>query len=574
MLNDVNMNCIEIQVGNNVYKLRNENYSQSESYTDSDWAIVWGFITKGVLPKGWVDLSGLDSKSVFDKILNDIKNSADSTIIKSSEEDIINNLIGNNSFNNISDLYNDLPLERNVLVIKSVSNSNWYGINENRIVLITSDSGWSHNRYNRIVYDVYNALKNNDENIIKKINDLYSKFYSNDIDIYKKLMVLVNVHALDFSNVFFKPFNSNVKYSKSKFVKDFKKYKGLYTVLSRAKGKEKYFIFSNIGETENDIEGILIDNETNTVEKSNIKLSDVKTIYTPYKFGEHSLYHNVWMNSKMTRVDDITADNLYKNFLHINDDEYNIIDLNSIEFKYDDSTIDMLNSASGDILLHTNDGVYEKKDGKFILYNGKKISKHTRIHKISISKNDTETFAKISNMLNEGPKFNVQNLRLYVYEKFGKDVKIYTNFKRDSYIRVQANDTIDKKYTVVINYGNGGFRFDHDFYTNLLLAVEFAKYANEDNIANTFEQSVSKEYSNVHKMFKQYCSGMLDDIPDVYLNMFKKVLHQGSLFNESELSDIIESNKNTIINSFNDEDVNELIKQLIDLGLYIYSCDI
>ena len=91
------MNCIEIQVGNNVYKLRNENYSQSESYTDSDWAIVWGFITKGVLPKGWVDLSGLDSKSVFDEILNDIKNSADSTIVKSSEEDIINNLIDDNN---------------------------------------------------------------------------------------------------------------------------------------------------------------------------------------------------------------------------------------------------------------------------------------------------------------------------------------------------------------------------------------------------------------------------------------------------------------------------------------------
>lgn len=34
------MNCLEIQIKDKIFKLKNDNYTQSESYTDSDWAMV------------------------------------------------------------------------------------------------------------------------------------------------------------------------------------------------------------------------------------------------------------------------------------------------------------------------------------------------------------------------------------------------------------------------------------------------------------------------------------------------------------------------------------------------------
>lgn len=105
-------------------------------------------------------------------------------------------------------------------------------------------------------------------------------------------MFLVNNYKEDFAKLFYNPYNSHVYLNKNNIVKEFKKFKGLYTILKREKGKEKIFIFRNIGNTENDIEGILIDNESNEITKTSIKTSEIKSIYSPYQFGTYTLYHN------------------------------------------------------------------------------------------------------------------------------------------------------------------------------------------------------------------------------------------------------------------------------------------
>lgn len=86
-------------------------------------------------------MEGENSGSVFGQTLNELKNYDGSTMLYGEEEDIINNIIGNHSFNEISEYYSDLPLGRDVLVMKSISGNNWYGINKNRVVLITGDTG-------------------------------------------------------------------------------------------------------------------------------------------------------------------------------------------------------------------------------------------------------------------------------------------------------------------------------------------------------------------------------------------------------------------------------------------------
>lgn len=236
---------------------------------------------------------------------------------------------------------------------------------------------------------------------------------------------------------------------------------------------------------------------------------------------------------------------------------------------------DFLVESQYEILLHTDDGIYKKNDSDFLLDNEREITDNTRVYKISIHKNNSEIIAKINSLLNKGPKFNLQNLRLYIYEKFGENVKIYTDFNRETSIRVQANDTLEKKYTPVIIYGNGGINFDDDFYLKTLLAIEFSNYINENNnIASTFGRSVSSEFSNLIENFNKYKEGLDVEVSEAYISIFNKVLKEGSVFNESELEDIIENNKRSLLNDKEEQRVNELTKQLIDLGLYIYSCSI
>lgn len=567
------MNCLEIQIKDKIFKLKNDNYTQSESYTDSDWAMVWNFITKGTLPNGW-SMEGENSRAIFDQILNELKDYDSSTMLSGEEEDLINNIIGNHSFNEISEYYSDLPLGRDVLVMKSISGNNWYGINKNRVVLITGDTGWKFNKFNRIVYDTFNALKAEDKFVIDKINKLYSKYSSNDIDVFKKMMFLVNNYKEDFAKLFYNPYNSHVDINKKNIVKEFKKIKGLYTILKRENGKEKIFIFKNIGDTENDVEGILIDNESNEITKTSIKVSEIKSIYSPYKFGTYTLYHNTWLNSRLVRVDRNTADNLYREFLHADDDSYNMIDLSSEKILFKNIR-DFLVESQYEILLHTDDGIYKNNNGDFLLDNEREITDNTRVYKISIHKNNSEIITKINSLLNKGPKFNLQNLRLYIYEKFGENVKIYTDFNRGTSIRVQANDTLEKKYTPVIIYGDGGINFDDDFYLKTLLAIEFSNYINENNnIASTFGRSVSSEFSNLVENFKKYKEGLDVEVSEAYISIFNKVLKEGSVFNENELEDIIENNKRSLFNDKEEQRISELTKQLIDLGLYIYSCSI
>ena len=133
-----------------------------------------------------------------------------------------------------------------VLVIPGATTNNWYGINENRCVLITGDKTWAtfpNNIKNETILNIYESIKEGDKTIIDKIEKLFTEvFGKSKLNVFQKMHRLVNEKINEFCYAFYNPYSHNI--GKNLNIDNDTNWQG--KAISLNKSFNEWFIITNI----------------------------------------------------------------------------------------------------------------------------------------------------------------------------------------------------------------------------------------------------------------------------------------------------------------------------------------
>lgn len=613
------MNCIELNINNTTYRMRNK--GSVEGFNPStDFPILNKFLAGEKLPNGWIfeDLNGnhVNQSDFFDLLSEGLKSNKAGQIsqfnfafnnLEETIDDKIKKIIGNGSFVECMeewnrDKYNE---EYNVLYISStVSGSTWYGINSERCTMITGNKFWRSDIKNRIIYEVYNDIKNainagdfNDETI-KTINSLYYKYVNEgETDVFKQLSYLANNKINELTIAFFNPYSFKVK--KEKITEaNISEYIGTYTILKGDNGVKQIFKPSAI--STDGLEGYLITIAPKVENGKPIKVNNKvqyhvisqesvtgvkglngKQFYKTFSVQGNTLYGKYWFNTKMQLIDEAKGNELFKKLMASEDKK-------SYYTKELDITINDIDEycLEGDSVF-TKSGVFIKnKDGQWVNYDGENVvyldlEKNSQEQVFAISSNSDEIFDVVNksitdknNSLTEG------KIRVFLYEEFEDQVEIRTDYsKEDTTFSVHATDEdIDGKYVpkIVVTIGK----------TMPSLKIFLTEIAHAKSFIDKLE---SNEFENVSLKnpdfkYKKYLSWRTkttnkpEEERTPSETFFQSVYDSHDKIKDRlpNFDDVINKNndsaKRHAVND--DEEVDELIDKLIDLGLYVHKCSI
>ena len=568
------MNCLEIRIGDNVYQLKNVNSTQSEYFDGSDWDVVYRFLTTGHLPAGWVSESG-SPENVFNDVLKDIKTNEANTQIVGTEDHIINNLIGNASFKLLDE--DSIFPDKNVLVLKSLSEgSYYYGVNKNRIILITDDRNWYLGDYSKIVYDTYNLVKEGHKPAITAVNSLYKSLVNdNEKDIYKQLSYLINNHRDEFGKAFYNPYNTKVEnVTKKKVETKFSDYKNCYIKLKSNKPVEKFFILKSLDKTTSDVNGILItiENDKATKTEAVLNLEDVvkHKMFYPVSFNSNIMLNKRWFNKNYSLLNTEKAIKNFRDYLSISSNKFSI-DLSNLKISGGD-IIDFMNEKTlhGEVQILTNDGIYVKSfesDDFFLNIDGdvRKLKRDVQVKKISFDpKSNPEFDLYIVEKSDISKKLSNPMLRLLLATDYPGAV-VFNDFSNKSSVNVQTSNRIDKDYEVVVKFGDTPLYYNEELFMELEAVTKFVNDINNDpSIIDTFENTVNQEWYKIKKALKDIEGN------EEYQDYVSYAISKASSFDPNRLDVLNEEN----IESFDDSQMTEFTERLKSLGLYSHICKI
>lgn len=568
------MNCLEIKIGDKVYQLKNVNNTQSEYFDGSDWDVIYRFLTSGQLPNGWESEDG-NPEEVFNKVLVGIKTNETKTTIDGTEDHIINNLVGNASFRELDE--DSIFPDKNVLVLKSLSvGSYYYGVNKNRIILITDDSNWYLGDYSRIVYDTYKLVKEGNKSAISAINSLY-KTVSNDneSDVYKQMSYLANNHKDEFGKAFYNPYNTVVKdVTKRAIESNFSNYKNCYIKLRSSKDTEKYFVLKSLDKTTSDIKGTLIaiENNKSTKSETTLKLEDIlkHKLFYPVSFNSNIMLNKRWFNKNYSLLNPDKANKNFRDYLSISSNTFSI-DLSGLNISGEE-ILDFKNENKlvGEVQVLTNEGIYIKSaDSNDFVINVdgdiRKLKKDVKIKRISFDPRENPEFdLYIVEKSDISKKLSNPMLRLLLATDY-PGVVVFNNFSNKSSINVHTSNRIDKNYEVVVKFGNTPIYYNEEFFLELEAATKFVNDINENpSIIDTFDGTVNQEWRNIRKALKDIEGN------EQYQDYVSYAISKAASFDPNRIDVLNEEN----IESFNDSQMTEFTEKLKSLGLYSHICKI
>lgn len=131
------MACINIKIGNNEYKIYdNNNHSELLTSGSPEWDIVFKFINLGEIPNGFKieaseeALSNLTAGNIYNEVIEKLSDTVTNKDLfkytlfgNITQSEFINKLIGNNELNVVLDddeRYDTSKFDRNVLFVDNV----------------------------------------------------------------------------------------------------------------------------------------------------------------------------------------------------------------------------------------------------------------------------------------------------------------------------------------------------------------------------------------------------------------------------------------------------------------------
>lgn len=600
------MACIEIKLKDKTFRILNDE-SQSESVQSSDWELVYNFITRGELPVGfWVEGdANIDRSNLFDTILDAIVNSPSNNQLyigmltsAVTQEEFINKLIGNNDLNRVlTNSYNIPQFTRNALIISSwANNKNWYGFTAERALLISGNKYFDQDYKNRILYQAYWDLRDGSKRVLQAIENLYKKYgIEKGIDVYKKFTWLANNKTTETVAALYTPYNSALDLTAKEIHEVLKNnldtLKGYiikkdvdYLIISRDKGNT-----------------ITVRNLSNNINET-LEISKVNNVYKPFYLvdqgNNYILVGSQWYlnkNNQYTAIDKTKAEELYTKFFGVSNLEVDSIDLysnksnskkkskywNKQEPIFSNTVIDdteLVNLLPEGSTIRTSSGVYTKINGEFT--NGEYVlDPIERINNITFPHDEElqKQILTLKNIETEEQTLSPSELRLILNDVF--DIQnfenVFLNPKREELVSVSSRIVNNQLYpTLQIGYGNKVF-INGDTYRQLKLAVNYFKYLQDENITKPANVANPKEFWPILKdiVINQANIDLPEDVKLIISQLSTDIDDptDGEVF-----VDTINNTKEALYNKNykSEEQIDTFIKEAIDKGLYIISCEL
>lgn len=593
------MACIEIKVKDQVFKILNDG-TQSEVFNTSDWALIKNFLQYGELPQGfWVEgAEDVNRFNLFDHILNSLAKEPDNSSLyvgmlsnSVSRTDFINKFVGQEELNKTLDWnyrYNPDILDRNVFISSSWGyDKNWYGFTDKRALLLTGNTKFSEDRKVKILYEAYLDLKNGDSKTTSIIENLANKFNISG-DIYNKLTELANNHIEETIASLFTPYNSKEELDKNALKESIEDYKGKII-----RFKDNFYIIK--AKTEKTIIALNV----NTNKNEQIPIGNVRAVYNPYTLSfmnkNYMLVGNDWFlleGDKFLKISDTMKEQLFLHWFGIapNEASINLYTSSKKKSKYKSvqNPIYINTSIDGISLeellpvgtkIRTDSGIYIKTEegdfvnGDYSLGNKEKINEivypyskdlESKLLTLKTVKNDEETLNKEELEIILNDLFNVSNFD-----------NIWFNYKQDELVRVSSvlkNDV----YVPVVQIGmKNAILANSDTFSRIKLALNYYNYLTDNSISKIDRVDNPKEFWPilVNKVFGDNTVEVSDQILQVIDNL-KKDINDNS--DGNILIEAVNNNKERLYKQYqnSDEKVDAFIKELINKGLYIVSCEL
>ena len=600
------MACIEIKLKDKTFRILNDE-SQSESVQRSDWELVYNFITRGELPVGfWVEGdANIDRSNLFDTILDAIVNSPSNNQLyigmltsAVTQEEFINKLVGNSDLNRVlTNSYNVPQFTQNALIIPSwENNKNWYGFTAERALLISGNKYFDQDYKNRILYQAYWDLRDGSKRVLQAIENLYKKYgIEKGIDVYKKFTWLANNKTTETVAALYTPYNRALDLTA----------KEIHEVLKNNLDTLKGYIIKK------DVDYLIVSRDKgNTITVRNLssninetmEISKVNDVYKPFYLvdqgNNYILVGSQWYlnkNNQYTAIDKAKAEELYMKFFGVSNLEMDSIDLYSNKpdskkkAKYwnkqepvfsntvinDTELVDLLPEGS---TIRTSSGVYTKINGEFT--NGEYVlDPIERINNITFPHDEElqKQILTLKNIETEEQTLSPSELRLILNDVF--DIQnfenVFLNPKREELVSVSSRIVNNQLYpTLQIGYSNKVF-INGDTYRQLKLAVNYFKYLQDENITKPANVANPKEFWPILKdiVINQANIDLPEDVKLIISQLSTDIddTTDGEVF-----VDTINSTKEALYNKNykSEEQIDTFIKEAIDKGLYIISCEL
>lgn len=597
------MACIEIKVKNQVFRILNDD-PKSEVFHTSDWDLIKNFLQHGELPVGyWVE-GDVNRDEVFDHILGLLassptnKNLFISTLSgETSRKEFINKFVGQYEYNLALDWdrkYNSDKLDKNVFVSEDWSyDKNWYGFTEERALLLTGNKNFDKDRKTKILYTAYIDIKNGDSRVISLVNNLSEK-YGLKADIYSNLTTLANEHLSETVAVLFTPFNSKEELTKEEVKK------GLKEATSKYVGKiVRHLDSSYIIKSRNDDKTIsAINVETNKIE--NIPISYINSIYNPFTLflegSEYMLIGKEWYKidkGRFIKINDQVKEQLFLNWFGITGEETSLnfyAGGSSKKSKYKNSQSPVYVNTEIDgvelesILpertrIRTSSGMFIKTNGEF-MNNDYSLTNKEQIHEIILPNNNPElvqTIMKLKTVESNENTLNKEELQVVLHDLFNVEdfSDIWFNNKQEELVRV-SYVLINNEYTPIVQIGTrNSAKINEETYSKLKLALNYYNYLKDNSTEKLEEVSNPKNFWSVliNNVFGDKTVEVSEQVQEV-INFLKNDINDST--DGEVLVDVLNNNKEKLYKTYQatDEEIDAFIKELIDKGLYIISCEL
>lgn len=600
------MACIEIKLKDKTFRILNDE-SQSESVQSSDWELVYNFITRGELPVGfWVEGdANIDRSNLFDTILDAIVNSSSNNQLyigmltsAVTQEEFINKLIGNNDLNRVlTNSYNVPQFTRNALIIPSwENNKNWYGFTAERALLISGNKYFDQDYKNRILYQAYWDLRDGSKRVLQAIENLYEKYgIEKGVDVYKKFTWLANNKTTETVAALYTPYNSALDLTAKEIHEVLKNNLDTLQGYIIKKDVDYLIVSRDKGNT------ITVRNLSNNINET-MEISKVNNVYKPFYLvdqeNNYILVGSQWYlnkNNQYTAIDKTKAEELYIKFFGVSNLEMDSIDLYSNKSdskkksKYwnkqepifsntvinDTELVDLLPEGS---TIRTSSGVYTKINGEFT--NGEYVlDSIERINNITFPHDEElqKQILTLKNIETEEQTLSPSELRLILNDVFGIQnfENVFLNPKREELVSVSSRIVNNQLYpTLQIGYGNKVF-INGDTYRQLKLAVNYFKYLQDENITKPANVANPKEFWLTLKdiVINQANIDLPEDVKLIISQLSTDINDptDGEVF-----VDTINSTKEALYNKYykSEEQIDTFIKEAVDKGLYIISCEL
>lgn len=633
------MACINIKIGNNEYKIYdNNNHSELLTSGSPEWDIVFKFINLGEIPNGFKieaseeALSNLTAGNIYNEVIEKLSDTVTNKDLfkytlfgNITQSEFINKLIGNNELNVVLDddeRYDTSKFDRNVLFVDNVDSKSWMGFTENRAVLITGNRFYRNDYKIKTFYKTYQDLKNNFsgeprvKHIINTINTLFNKYNSEDnLDIFTKFTWLVNNKTAETAASLFIPYMSKVsldRYKKTDMGDKAKTHSLIRDYSEEVIGtffRNKSNELCMIQKVENNVV-----TSYNTIAKKSeeYQLSSINVLYKPfsvnYKNNNYYLIDSSWvkLNKDKQTIEEVSSslnNSLYESFLGTSVDGFESYDFkinNDVTFNVLSKNID-LKKLPDNMYIVTNKGVYYKReDGKYYNNYDEVLGPKEKINHIYIDSETSDDIKNIFKTLSYGSANDLVGLTNSDIKVILQDVfnihdfnNVFIKYNQTNLMSFGRSKT-NGNYLIMVGTKNL-VQLDDDtiqeltlaniFYNNLnsgkydSILVEASPNALWNLIKDYYGNNEAKELLKDDESVKSY---LADKYPKLNFNntIFSDLINDlDREFNNSNkeiFADALENNKKELLSTYSnkEDEIDSFIKQLIDSGLYITSCEL